>query len=40
MKRVWHIKVVEKVVDICAIGGERYYDMIGLVSKCWIGRED
>ena len=37
MEGVWKCKVVEKMVDVYVIRGVRWYDMIGMVSRCGRG---
>ena len=40
VESVRKFKVVDKVVKVCVIGEVRWYDMVGLVSRCWSrGRE-
>ena len=35
MESVWQFKIVEKLLDVCVIGGVRRYNVVGLVRKWW-----
>ena len=37
VKSVWKCMDVNKVVEVCVIRGVRWYDVVGLVRKCWSG---
>ena len=39
MECVWKFKFVDKVVEVCVIEGVKWYDVIGVVSRCWSGGE-
>ena len=40
VKSVWKCMDVDKVVEVYVIGEVRWYEVVGLVRKCWIGEDE